>query len=299
MNFERLRTLWLVSQVGTLAAAAQRLGVTPSAVSQQLGVLEGAVGADLLQAEGRGVVLTDLGFRLAQLGGELVATLEAAKAVAEEAGADTTGRFRISSIPTAALSLVRHAILALQNEHPKLELSVIDQDPLTSLRQLQSHAVDLAVIEVFDGQPWTIPDGLQATSLGRDAMQLFVPSTMKLPAGPVELGELADANWISSPAFTSYAGAVRAACTTAGFEPRVRWETDDIFLMQRYVADGFGVALHPPFSADPPPEGVVIREVAGEPICREILVIARSSSTARPVHKVVMRALTSNTDEQH
>lgn len=291
LNFERLRTLWLVAQHGSMAAAADHLGVTPSAVSQQISTLEETVGAELLQAEGRGVALTSTGQSLADRAGDMVGSLESAGAMIEKDLAAMSGAYRVSSIPTAALSLVRHAVRVLQDTHPLLEMSVIDQDPDTSIQQLESRQVDLAVIDVFDIEPWLVPKGMTATSLGHQTMQLFIPESMNVPEGPLELAELADASWICSPAFVAYSNTVRKSCRQAGFEPNIRWETDDIFLMQHYVADGFGVALHPPFSSSPPPPGVVIRPVAGDPINREILAITRTASAARPIEQEVLRQL--------
>ncbi len=291
LNFERMRTLWLVSQHGSMAAAARHLGVTPSAVSQQISTLEETVGAELLQAEGRGVALTSTGQSLADRAGEMVGSLESAGAMIEKDLAAISGAYRISAIPTAALSLVRHAVRALQDSHPMLAMSVVDQDPDTSIQQLHSRQVELAVVDVFDAEPWLVPTGMTATSLGHETMQLFVPESMNLPEGPLELSELADASWICSPAFVAYSNTVRNHCRQAGFEPNIRWETDDIFLMQHYVADGFGVALHPPFSSSSPPPGVAIRPVAGDPINREILAITRTSSAARPIEQEVLNQL--------
>lgn len=291
LNFERLRTLWLVSELGTLVATARHLGVTPSAISQQLSQLEENIGADLLFAEGRGVALTPIGKALAVRGGSLVASLEDAGALAEELLAVTTGSYRISSIPTAALSVVRHAVLALGDQHPDLALSVVSQDPASSIANLRNRTVDLGIVDVFDTHPWVVPEDLTSVCLGQERMQLFVPSSMSPERGPMDLRTLADADWICSLSFASYADAVKKACRDAGFEPRVRWETDDIFLMQRYVADGFGVALHPPFSSDEPPPGVVVRAVADNPIEREIRAVSRASSTGRPIHQAVVEAL--------
>ncbi len=291
LNFERMRTLWLVSQHGSMAAAAHHLGVTPSAVSQQISSLEVTVGVELLQADGRGVALTSTGQSLADRAGEIVGSLESAGALIEKELATISGAYRVASIPTAALSLVRHAVRVLQDSHPMLEMSVIDQDPDSSIRQLQSRQVDLAIIDVFDDEPWLVPNGLTATSLGHETMQLFVPESMNLPEGPLELSQLADASWISSPAFVAYSNTVRNSCRQAGFEPNIRWETDDIFLMQHYVADGFGVALHPPFSSSSPPPGVAIRPVAGDPVNREILAITRCSSATRPIEQEVLNQL--------
>ena len=56
-----LRALTLIADTGSVAAAAEALGFTPSAVSQQVKRLEAQVGVALLARAGRGVVLTSAG----------------------------------------------------------------------------------------------------------------------------------------------------------------------------------------------------------------------------------------------
>src|SRR5215203_5624110 len=58
VDLRRLRTLRAVADHGTLAAAADALHLTPSAVSQQLAALERELGHALLEPAGRSVRLT-------------------------------------------------------------------------------------------------------------------------------------------------------------------------------------------------------------------------------------------------
>jgi DNA-binding transcriptional LysR family regulator len=61
LDLRRLRLLYELHQRGTIAAVADALQFTPSAVSQQLAVLERETGVRLLERAGRGVRLTDRG----------------------------------------------------------------------------------------------------------------------------------------------------------------------------------------------------------------------------------------------
>src|SRR6187551_2908920 len=58
VDLRRLRALRAVADHGTLAAAADALHLTPSAVSQQLSALERELGHALLEPAGRSVRLT-------------------------------------------------------------------------------------------------------------------------------------------------------------------------------------------------------------------------------------------------
>jgi DNA-binding transcriptional LysR family regulator len=61
MDLKRLQFLREVAARGTISAAAEALGYTPSAVSQQLSVLEAEMGTPLLERQGRNVILTPAG----------------------------------------------------------------------------------------------------------------------------------------------------------------------------------------------------------------------------------------------
>jgi DNA-binding transcriptional LysR family regulator len=59
-----LQSLLRIAELGTVGAAADSLGYTPSAVSQQVKRLERELGVGLLERVGRGVVLTERGRQL-------------------------------------------------------------------------------------------------------------------------------------------------------------------------------------------------------------------------------------------
>jgi DNA-binding transcriptional LysR family regulator len=86
--------------------------------------------------------------------------------------------------------------------------------------------------------------------------------------------------------------AVRAACRTAGFEPRVRWETDDMLLLVRAVAQGHGVAVLPQRSVPDDAAGVDVRPLRRPALTRRLVAVARASVAARPVVSEVLEALT-------
>src|SRR2546423_9013191 len=72
LNLERLRVLHLVWTTGSVVGAARTLHVTTSAISQQLARLEREVGQRLVERQGRGVRLTELGALLARDSGGLL-----------------------------------------------------------------------------------------------------------------------------------------------------------------------------------------------------------------------------------
>src|SRR5687767_11232013 len=112
LDVRRLRLLRELHARGTIAAVADALQYTPSAVSQQLAVLEREAGVPLLERVGRGVRLTDAGRRLVEHADAVLARLEAAEAELAE-GTEVRGRVRVASFQTAARALVAPAFIEL------------------------------------------------------------------------------------------------------------------------------------------------------------------------------------------
>src|SRR6201989_1135032 len=105
LDLRRLRLLRELSERGTIAAVAEALRFTPSAVSQQLAVLEREAGVPLLERAGRGVRLTDAALVLVQHAGALLERAEVAQAELAAAAGKVAGRGRIASFQSVALQL--------------------------------------------------------------------------------------------------------------------------------------------------------------------------------------------------
>ena len=78
--------------------------------------------------------------------------------------------------------------------------------------------------------------------------------------------------------------AVRFACREEGFEPRVRWETDDMLLLVRAVAAGHGIAVLPRLAVADNVADVDIRPLVDPSMSRRLLALTRTSSQSPPDH---------------
>ena len=61
MNYKHLHYFWMVAKEGSIAAAAERLNVTPHTISAQLGLLDDYFGCSLFTKVGRKLELTETG----------------------------------------------------------------------------------------------------------------------------------------------------------------------------------------------------------------------------------------------
>nr|WP_245372303.1 LysR family transcriptional regulator [Rhizobium leguminosarum] len=104
MDFFRLRTLRELSRRETMAAVADALGISSSAVSQQITQLEDEVGIALVERRGRGVMLTPAGQRLVLHADRIFGIVEEAKTDIAELQNIVAGDLRIATQPSAASS---------------------------------------------------------------------------------------------------------------------------------------------------------------------------------------------------
>ncbi len=292
LDVGRLRLLREVGLRGSIAGAARELGLTPSAVSQQLAVLERETGIALVDRSPRGVALTGAGIALAQRAGEVLDVLTAARADLDRLGGAVAGRVNVLSVAGAAVTIVSDAARTLAAESPDVELIVATAEPDTSLPALVAGDAELAVVDEYDYVPVALPETLRSVELCTEAMMLVVSDVVgdgePEPSG--NLDRYADVDWVLPPAAAACGQAVRSACRAAGFEPRVRWESDDMYVLAHAVAAGHGVSVLPARSiARELPVRVV--ELRRPKLARRLLIVARGSTLTRPVVVAAVDAL--------
>ncbi len=123
---EQLRLLAFVQRTGTLAGAADLLGVTPAAVTQRLAKAERDWGAALVLRGPRGATLTPAGSVLAAYGDAVDRQVVDATDAFDLFRGQASRRLRIGTFQAAALHLLPPALTALRHRHPDADLSVVD-----------------------------------------------------------------------------------------------------------------------------------------------------------------------------
>ncbi|HEX8305436.1 MAG TPA: LysR family transcriptional regulator [Jatrophihabitans sp.] len=291
LDVGRLRLLREVDLRGSIAAAAREVGLTPSAVSQQLTILEREAGTPLLDRSSRGVLLTGAGQALVARARSILQLLEEARADLDRLTGELSGHVRIGTVASAAAALVSTAAIRLAAEHVALELTVTVAEPARSIDQLLNGDLDIAVVDVYDGVPVPMPDYLLATDLCTEPL-VVVSAVGALPGrGEVTLSELSGASWVMPPLDAACGQAVRFACRAEGFEPQVRWETDDMLLLVRAVSAGHGIAVLPRLAVADNVAEIEIRPLAGPGMSRRLLALTRTSSQDRPIIRAALDEL--------
>lgn len=248
-DLHRLRLLRELSHRGTLAAVADALGYSPSAVSRQLGILEREVGVSLLEPAGRSVRLTPAARGLVIRTERVVRELEQAEAEIARMRTDLVGVLRVATFQTAAHGLVLDAIARLQHDHPRLIVEFTHLEAEAAVPALLARDFDLVLSEQYPGSPPAPHPGVTTSTLVEDPLLLAVPIAWEATS----LAELTQAPWVMEPAHTAPRTWTIAACRAAGFEPDVRFETADLSLHAAIVSKGLAAAFLPALAHTPSP----------------------------------------------
>ena len=295
LDLRRLRLLRELHERGTIAAVADALQFTPSAVSQQLGILEREAGVPLLERAGRGVRLTDAALVLVEHAEALLDRAGRAEADLAAASGTVAGRVRIGGFQSVTLNLALPAITQLAREAPRLRLELVEAEPEEAIPQLALGDLDFVLADEWQNQPRRLPAGLERHDLMRDTVRVVLPArhpVARRHKDGVPLSELADEHWTTGHPQMGWEDMTERTCRErGGFAPDIRHRANDANVSLALVARGLAVAMIPDLPLRDRRPGIAIRPIAGGPVERAIFAVTRSADAARPSTQAVLAAV--------
>lgn len=288
LDVRRLRVLREVALRGSIAAAAESLRFTPSAVSQQVAKLEREAGAALVERGPRSIRLTPAGWRLVEHAEAILERLAAAEAELRELdGAPPV--LRLGANTTAAVGIVPDSLRRFIGVRPDIEVTVLEADPLLTLARLRVRELDLGIVFEYDHVPLPSDSRIELEVLLEEPLRIVLPAGHPVATRrAVRLLDLSEETWISSTSRSACHPFTERACNAAGFEPAIRFEFDDYTAMQSLVASGAGVAFAPDLGLTRLHPGVVARPIAFGPKRRLLAAYRGSESVAAGIPEMLV-----------
>lgn len=247
MEISRLRALRELARLHTMAAAAEALFLTPSAVSQQIAQLEEEAGTPLTERRGRGVRLTRAGEVLVGHAERILTVLDEAKSDLAVIKREVAGVLRVAAFPTVAAALLPHAIKELQVRYPQLEIVYTEMEPADALAALGAWNADIAFVDNLSTQ---LSSGRQKNvdliPLIDDVLYALLPEGHRLAQRQdISVADLKDERWALDSVAHFYGEFIRNLCRRAGFEPRVNAECRGFETVRSMVASGCSISVIP------------------------------------------------------
>jgi DNA-binding transcriptional LysR family regulator len=280
LDAQRLAVLTEVAHAGSIAAAAQRLSFTPSAVSQQIGKLERDLGCRLVDRHPRGVTLTPIGQALLSHAESVTGELRSAEQTVQEMLGAQPSCLAVGTFASAGQTVVPRALAVFRRRHPGTALRLLDIEPPDGYGLVTSGDVDVLITHRYPGMP--LPDALGLTRqlLSRDPLRLVLPADHpKVASSQVAVAGLAGEEWISSGTGVPNRVCLEQAARSAGFQPHVAYETRDYQVTLALIGAGLGISLVPASVLDGASHhGLAIRGLSGTSPAREIYLVHRKRS---------------------
>ena len=279
-DLRRLRVLQALEQRGTVAATAEALHLTPSAVSQQLAGLSRDVGVQLLEKHGRGVRLTGPARVLLTHASVVQEQLELARA--DLAAWHDGGHRRGAGVRPVDGHLRRgrtgHRRAAEQR--PSLDVRVAEDEPPGLFARLDAGDVDIAIAADYRDAPSRHDPRYHRVDLITDIMDVVVPQGHPLanPDGVRLVGlrgrvvgrhrrARTRARRSCSPSAPSPGSARTCGTTAPSGTPSPRWSSA-----------GAGVALIPRLAQPLRQSDLVVCPVIGTTASRLIFAVVRAGA---------------------
>lgn len=288
MDLTRLRLLVELERLGTMGAVAETTGMGTSAVSKHFAVLEREAGVALLVPDGRRVRLTPAGHRLAEHAADILARVETARTEMAGTG-ETVGRVDLVTFTSVASPIVLPALAGLRDDHPGIEVRLIEHEPDDALELLQSGNADMGLVYEYSLVPRHFPATLALQQIGTEPLLLSHPSSgwaNSRAMTPQRLRTFSGEWWIANSRGSDEDELVQRMCAAAGFTPRIRHRIDNLEVVERVVAAGWGVGVMPKLAT------VTRRGVTHAPLgalggMRRVSLVSRTGSWAwRPIRLV-------------
>jgi len=290
IDVQRLRVFRAVVASGSVQAAADHLGYTPSAVSQQISALQRETGLVLFEKAGRGITPTATAKVLAAESEDLMESLNRLGGVVDHLREGRSGSLTIGAFSSAAQFWLPQVAMGLRREFPDLVLDL-------SLNELGPEPANPARRDLDVTTEDADMDGIERPGHSRHVLteenyRVVVPLGHPLLEewdSQVPMGALAGQALIDNDYHgNSCTRIIRNAARAAGFAPRYVARTEDHHTALAFVAAGVGATIVPSLAAPESMAGVDSRELVNPTPRRRIVVHVRDGAADAPP---VVRAL--------
>jgi len=241
ITFRKLEILLTFLEAGSLARAAERLGISAVSVHRALHSLEAGTRCSLFRLEGRNLQPNDAAHALADVAREVLQAMDNGIRATREIAGYAADRIRIGSLYSLTSVTVPAIIMGLRLRKPDIQTELVLGSNSDLLRKLREGALDAAVM----GTPQEAGD-VESQLLFEDDIFFAAPAASPYAQqAEIDLSACADERFVSLAEGYVTRDRFVDAFRVAGFEPSVVMTTNDIFSLMNLVGGGIGCTLLP------------------------------------------------------
>jgi len=237
MRLRQLKTFVTIADLGSFVAAADRLGMTQSAVSMQMKGLEEALETTLFDRSLRPPGLTESGRLLVERGREIVLLYEGLNHGLTVDG-ELAGLLRLGVVHGVSVSLLPQTLHTLHQRHPRLRIKVENGMSVDLMRRLGQGELDAAIVT----EPNRLDDDLECRTIRNEPLTVV--------AHPDESGARDDELLSTLPYVyfnrrSLFGRIIDDGLRARGIRTDDAMELDSMEAIMHMVSRGLGVAIVP------------------------------------------------------
>ncbi|THT97959.1 LysR family transcriptional regulator [Lampropedia puyangensis] len=253
LSLTTLELFIAVCETGSIAQAAEREFIAPSAVSKRLSDLEGEVGVVLLERHSRGVKPTPAGESFLQHARSILHDVGRLHSDLQEYAEGVRGHVRVHANLSAIVQFLPEDLGLFAQQQPAIKIDLQERMSYETLQAVQEGAVELGICYT----PGAAPTGLQSRPYHRDRLMVVMPTkhplnktfseqtTANSHAPEIAFAEVLDFDLVGLNRQSSIGLLMRQAAAATGKGLRQRIQVTGLDTMCRMIDNGLGIGVMP------------------------------------------------------
>lgn len=241
LNLTSLQLFVAVVETGSIAAAAQREHIAPSALSKRIAELERAVGMPLLSRHARGVIPTAAGHSLARGARVMMRQADDLSAQMQDYAHGVRGHVRLFANLSSITQFLPDELKAFLKLHPGVRLDLEERVSSVVTRAVAESEADIGIFAFSDDR-----EGLAIHPYHEDEMALLVPAGHALARRrTVSFVETLAFEHVGMHRGSAASFLLHRQANAANLEWRVRFHATSYDALVSLVRAGLGIGVLP------------------------------------------------------
>lgn len=241
LDLTSLRLFVAVCQESSIARAAEREFIAPSAVSRRVAELESLVGLPLIQRHARGVTVTPAGQMVLRHARQVISNIEAMGAELSHVYAGVKGHVRVVANLSAIVQFLPEDVAAFQRLFPEVDIDLEEQHSPDVLRLVRAREADFGICNRISGV-----QALHWQPYRRDSLAVMLPAGHRMAARRrLSLREIAGETFVGLGENSALTQLLAAQAEALGLALKVKIRVASLDALCRMAHAGLGIAILP------------------------------------------------------
>lgn len=262
MDIQKLRYFYEVAKLQHVTKAAENLCIAQPALTQAIKSLENELGVSLFIKKGRNIQLTEFGEYLMKKVELILPEFDNIAVEIEQMKNKVNNTIKLNIL--AASNFVINTIIGYRKHHP----NVVFDFEQNELKQ------DCDIVITTNGVREKSSKHCIRRTKKEEKIYLAVPKNSEYSSyKSIDLHSVKDEDFVMLSSSRLFGVVCNKFCSTAGFVPKVLFESDSPVAVQNIVSTGTGIAFWPEYSWGTVKNKNVVFLPISNPVCKREIII--------------------------